>query len=158
MSFFLEDHQFILKTLRAARVDFLIVGGYAVIYHGFPRATGDIDIWIGPGDVNKQKLLEALDSAGFEQDSLNQIGEMNFSEYLVFSAGSPPSKVDFMTKISGVSFQEAYQEKEIVVVDGMEVPFIHINHLILSKISNDRIKDKADVEELQRVLKYKKGK
>ncbi len=139
-------------------VQFLIVGGYAVNFHGFRRTTGDIDLWIKPGNENKIKVLKALNELGIEQGILSQLQEMDFSKHLVFSDGEEPFKIDFMTYISGVTFEEAYSEKIMTEIDELNIPFIHLNHLVLSKINTGRKKDIIDIEQLQKIKNIKKNK
>lgn len=157
MNIFLDEHQDLLKHLLASNVDFLLIGGYAVIYHGYQRSTGDMDIWLKPTNENKEKVLSALESAGFELEDLVDLGRKDFTQHIAFSIGEEPQKIDFITYINQVSFEEAHSNKIELEFEGIKIPLININELILSKINTGRKKDEADVEELQRILKYKSG-
>lgn len=153
MNIFIEEHIEILKSLIKNQVDFLLIGGYAVIYYGYRRTTGDLDLWIKPSNSNKEKLIKAFSELGFEHSDLIEIGTMNFESHIVFSIGNEPQKIDFLTKINLIEFDIANQHKIIGEIDELKIPIIHLNDLILSKINTGRIKDQADIEELQRINK-----
>ena len=156
MNIFLEAHQEILNRLMDAQVDFLLIGGYAVIYHGYQRTTGDMDLWLRPTNENKDKVLVALRKAGFDPADINELGKMDFTKHLAFSAGEEPQKIDFVTYINQVSFEAASKNKIVFKLEELEIPVININELILSKMNTGRKKDEADVEELQRIINYNK--
>ena len=137
------------------KVQFLIVGGYAVNFHGFERTTGDIDLWLKPDNENKTIVIKALKDLGIEKDILFKLDQMDFKKHLVFSDGVAPFKIDFMTYISGVNFEEAYSQKIMTEIDELKVPFIHLNHLIISKIGTGRPKDSIDIDQLQKISKLK---
>jgi hypothetical protein len=148
----------LLHQLNLNEVPYIVVGGYAVNYHGYRRTTGDIDIWIKPSNENsKTQLLTALKNLGITEDKLQKLSEIDFTLPTVFVDGKEPYKIDFMTRISGVNFEEAWDKKIIAELDGLKIPFIHLHHLILSKISNNRTKDKLDVEELQKIQALRKN-
>lgn len=147
----------VLQSCIECNVDFLIVGGYAVNFYGYRRTTGDIDIWIKPNNDNKLKVINALKKLGIPQKSLNQLQEMDFTKHLVFSDGEEPFKIDFMTYISQVNFEEAYTQKVITEIDNLKIPFINIKHLIISKIGTGRPKDNMDIEQLQKIDSVKKN-
>ncbi len=132
-------------------VEFILIGGYAVNYHGYNRTTGDLDVWLKPDNENKKSILRCLEKYDLEIESLQQINELDFSHALVFSLGDEPYKTDFLTKVSGVSYVEANNEKVHFDHEGIKVPFINLNHLILTKMSTGRGKDKVDIEKLQEV-------
>lgn len=156
MDIFYEPHRILLAKLIEHRVDFIMIGGYAVNFHGFSRPTGDMDIWLKPNAENKIKLLEMLKTYHFNKESINYIESLDFSKAEVFCMGEAPVRVDFLTKISGVEYETADKEKIIADIEGMKIPILHINHLVLSKMSNDRTKDKLNVEELQKIQALKK--
>ncbi len=155
MDLFYEPHRLLLKKLLDFEVEFILIGGYAVNYHGFSRPTGDIDLWLKPTDTNKDKLLLVLETYHFTQESIDNFKTIDFSKPEVFCMGEIPIRVDFLTQITGVSYEEADKEKIIGNIDGMNIPVLHLNHLVLSKITNNRTKDKFDVEELQKIQKLK---
>ncbi len=152
MNIFLEEHQEILNALLHNQVEFLMIGGYAVIFHGYERTTGDMDLWLQPMNENKEKVIKALAGVGFASNDLNELSKLDFSKPIVFSIGNPPEKIDFMTLINQVSFDEAYRNRTSIPLEGLQIPVINLKELILSKINTGRAKDAADVEELQKIL------
>lgn len=136
----------------------MLIGGYAVIYYGYERTTGDIDIWLQPGNKNRDNLVKALEEFGIVNEDLEILRKMDFNNPVpVFDFGKSPRKIDFITLVSNVNFEEALKEVNYFSLEGKNIPVIHYNHLILSKLTTGRLKDKADIEELQRVNKYRKG-
>jgi predicted nucleotidyltransferase len=147
----------LLSTLLKNEVQFIVVGGYAVNYHGYRRTTGDIDLLIKPDNGNnKTQIIASLRNLGIEEGVLKTLEQLNFEEALVFIDGEEPFKIDFITKISGVNFDDAWASKIEATYDNLSIPFLNYNHLILSKISTNRAKDKIDVEELQKINALKK--
>ncbi|MEO6132087.1 MAG: nucleotidyltransferase [Saprospiraceae bacterium] len=155
MNIFLEEHQNVLSNLRLKNVEFLLIGGYAVIFHGYPRSTGDMDIWVRPSNENKALLINALRDSGYDPDNLSELNKVDFVKHFAFSLGIEPQKIEFINYVNLVSFDEAFQNKVLFDFEGLIVPFINVRELILSKINTGRKKDEADVEELQRILNYK---
>ena len=151
MNLFIDIHQQWIRNLIAANVDFIIIGGYSVIFHGYKRTTGDVDIWLKPDNVNKEKLLVVLRQFGYAEEDIQEIANFDFTQRLVFSIDEIPEKIDFLTYINLVNYEDADGHKIMADVDGMKIPFLHLNDLILSKINTGRPKDKADVDMLQRV-------
>lgn len=155
MNLFIDTHQELLAALLKHNVDFIIIGGYAVIYHGYHRTTGDVDIWLKPDNNIKKNLIHALLEFGIEQSSLDGLESLDFEKHIAFHIGNEPDKIDFVTHIDSVKYEEADHEKVIAVIDHLQVPFLHLNHLILSKFNTGRLRDKADIEELQKINRYK---
>ncbi len=155
MNLFIELHQDLLRKLLNAGVDFIVIGDYSVIYHGYNRTTGDIDIWLKPDNANKAKLLPVLRDFGFEESDLIDVATLNFTDHIVFSIGDYPEKIDFITRINLVEYDEADRQKIFAEVDGLTVPFLHLNHLVLSKMNTGRPKDQADVDMLQKIERAK---
>jgi predicted nucleotidyltransferase len=151
MNIFIENHQLFLKSLIKHEVNFLLVGGYAVIFYGYKRTTGDMDLWLEPNNENKLKLIDVLTEFGFDKEGIEHINQLNFTRHLAFHFWEEPERIDCLTYISNVNFNEAFAQKKVANIEGINVPVIHYKHLILSKLSSDRMKDKADVEELQKV-------
>lgn len=156
MNLFLDAHQELLHTLLNQNVDFIIIGGYAVIFHGYHRTTGDVDIWLKPGNDNKIKLIKAFAEFGIDESALQELTNLDFHSHLVFHIGEEPEKIEFLTRINGVEYDEADQEKVTADFNDLKIPFLHLNHLILSKTATGRLQDKADIEELQKINAYKK--
>ncbi len=145
----------VLQTFNNHKVEYLVVGGYAVNFYGYRRTTGDIDIWMKPDNgINKSKILNALSSLGIDDDSIDYLKNLNFTTPIVFSDGEVPFKIDFMTFLAGkIDFELAYQAKINAKFDEVDIPFINYRDLITSKITSDRLKDKLDVETLQNIHK-----
>lgn len=158
MNIFLESHKNLLKKLIKADVEFLIIGGFAVNYYGYNRTTGDLDIWIKPDNANRDKLIKVLEKSGFNFDDLQIIGQTNFEKVFVFHIWEKPYRIDFLTHISGIVFKKAYKAKITVNIQGLDLPIIDFDHLVLSKMTTNRLRDKADVEELQKISRIKKEK
>ena len=147
----------VLEELIKQKVQFIVIGGYAVNFHGFRRPTGDIDLWLKPENgENKTRLIQALRNLGITEPVLQQLSELDFEKAQVFRDGEEPFRVDFLTKVSGVKFDEAWQEKQSIEIDGLNINFLHIKHLIATKITTGRNQDKIDVDELQKIQKHKK--
>ena len=155
MNIFIENHQKLLRSLINHNVNFLLIGGYAVIYHGYKRSTGDMDLWIEPNNDNKLNLIKVLKEFEFSKDGISYISQLDFTKHIAFHFWEEPERVDCLTRVSNLEFEEAFGQKITGDIEGIPVPIIHYNHLIMSKITSDRLKDRADVEELQKVNKYK---
>jgi len=136
----------------------MLIGGYAVIYYGYERVTSDMDIFLQPNNENRDNLIIALEDFGIENDDLDVLKTKDFSNINFFFVGERPSRVDFLNKINGVSFDEAMEQANHFPLKDKQVPIIQYHHLILSKIMNSREKDKADVEELQKINAARKDK
>lgn len=154
MNIFFDDHRDILKLLVKHGVDFMLVGGYAVIYYGYERTTGDLDIWIKPAPENISKIVDALQDFGIEAEGLHLIRRIDLSKPQVFFVGEEPGRVDFLTMINGLTYAEASQSAEKYLLENVPVPIIQYHDLIKSKTTG-RAKDKADIEELQRINKHR---
>ncbi|MEO7532659.1 MAG: hypothetical protein ABIU30_02360 [Ferruginibacter sp.] len=156
MNIFIEEHQQLLRTLLKYEVSFMLIGGYAVIHYGYERTTGDMDIWLQTGNANRDKLLKALKSFGITDAGIDELSNMDFTNPLpAFFIGQKPKRIDFITLISKISFEEAIKEVNHFMFENLLIPVIHYNHLILSKQNTGRLKDLADIEELEKINKYK---
>ena len=126
----------ILIAFNKHKVEYIIAGGYAVIFHGYGRTTGDLDLWIKPENkINKDKIIQSLRNLNVNEDTLIQLNSLGFTTPIMFIDGEEPFKIDFMTSISGVDFNEAWGQKINAMLDGILIPFINLNHLIISKIT-----------------------
>lgn len=157
MNILVEEYRELLKALIKYQVNFMLIGGYAVIHYGYDRTTGDLDIWLQTGNDNRNRLVKALKEYGIEDDDIEELQNMDFTNPIpVFFIGKIPRRVDFVTLVSNITFDEAIKEVNHFDLEGKKVPVIHYNHLILTKLSTNRLKDKADIEELERINKFKK--
>lgn len=127
-------------------VEYLLVGGYAVGYHGYPRATMDLDVWIAATAENARRVIAALTDFGFGGDTLNE--SMFLVPDQIIRMGLPPMRIEILTSIDGVEFAEAYQERIEDELDGVPVSLISLDHLKRNKQIAARPKDLADLAEL----------
>ena len=140
----------VLQKFNLYKVNYLIVGGYAVNHYGYRRTTGDIDLWLKPDNDNKLLVISALKELDIDEYSIEYLENLDFTTPVVFSDGEDPFKIDFMTFIAGkLNFEEAFEKRTLAEYENIEMPFINLSDLILSKITTNRTKDKLDVETLQ---------
>jgi len=124
----------------------LLIGGYAVGYHGYPRATVDMDIWISMHPDNADRIVAVLEEFGFNLPDLSP--DMFLKEWQVIRLGVPPVRIEIATTISGVNFSECYAEKVLGELDGEQVKLIGLKHLKINKKASGRHQDLADLENL----------
>lgn len=155
MNFTIPAHQEMLFALIDHEVEFLLVGGYAVIYYGYIRATGDMDIWLKPTNENKKKLLKVFKNLQFDPNGIEKISKMDFTEAVIFHIGDEPERIDFLSRVQGLNFDDAWEQKQFLNTNNYQIPFLHLDDLITNKFLVNRSKDKADIENL---LKINKGK
>jgi hypothetical protein len=140
-----DDFKDLLLLLNEHGVDYLIVGGWALGVHGYVRATGDMDIWIGQSDANIQKLLEALTAfgvpSGIDSEFFKEKGN-------AFRMGSPPIQIEIITEASGIDFEASYTNRIMIEADGLQLPFISYDDLVKNKRASGRLRDLADLEGL----------
>jgi hypothetical protein len=139
-----------ISLLNKYEVEYLVIGGYAVAVHGYVRTTGDIDIWINPTITNADKMLSVMLEFGFDAYDFQitdfLIDEKNKGGFISF--GNPPFKIEILTTTLGVTFDEAYQNKKIVLIENMPIYFIGLAELIKNKRAVGRSKDILDIENL----------
>lgn len=141
------DYKEMLECLSEEGVNFLLIGAYALAVYGYPRATKDIDFFVRASPANASSLMRALSRFGAP---LTGISESDFaSEGIVFQIGNSPRRIDILTRISGVDFEKAYAKRNVVNVDGLEIPVISMSDLITNKRATGRTQDLADVEKLE---------
>ncbi len=141
-----QDFKDFLKLLKSYEVRYLLIGGYAVIYHGYPRATGDMDIWVDISPENALKLVEVLKEFGFEVPELSP--ELFLEQGKVIRMGLPPVRIELLTSISGVSFDECFDSRIIEKMDDVEINIINLEFLKRNKQASGRYKDLSDLENL----------
>ena len=140
------DFKEFLKLLNAHQVEYLLIGGYAVGYHGYPRATVDMDIWIAMHSDNADRIVTVLKEFGFDPPELSP--DIFLKEWQIIRLGVPPVRIEIVTTISGVNFNECYAERVTDVLDGMEVNLISLKHIKANKKASGRHQDLADLENL----------
>ena len=142
-----QDFKDFLKLLNSHKVKYLLVGGYAVGFHGYPRATADLDLWIQMDENNAQKIVRAIQRFGFDTPELNV--DLFLEKNKLIRMGNPPIRIEVLTSISGVIFENCYHNKITTRLDGIRVHIINHDDLIQNKKSSGRLKDQADVEQLK---------
>jgi hypothetical protein len=143
-----RDLREFIELLNSHAVEYLIVGGHAVAFHGYPRLTIDLDFFVRPDRENAGRLLAALDDFGFGQVGLD---ESTFTgPDKIVQLGLPPNRIDLLTGISGVSFEEAWPGRVAGQLDGLPVAFLGREELIKNKRASGRPKDLADLVEIER--------
>ncbi|UZD24554.1 nucleotidyltransferase [Algoriphagus halophytocola] len=158
MNFTHPAHQEMVFALIDNQVEFLLIGGYAVIFHGYVRTTGDLDIWIRPNEHNKGKLLDTFRKMEFDEESIQALEKLDFREVVVFHIGMEPERIDFLSKVQGLDFDSAFENRVFLELDAYKIPFLRLNDLIVSKLFANRLKDQADVEYLKKISDIRKKK
>jgi predicted nucleotidyltransferase len=142
-----RDFKEFIQSLNDNQVRYLIVGGYAVAFHGHPRYTKDIDIWIEMTQKNSENTIQALEQFGF--GSLGLKKEDFLIPDQIIQLGYPPSRIDLITTLSGVDFASCYASRVQINIDGIQVNFIDLDNLIKNKQASGRHQDLADLESLK---------
>lgn len=141
-----KDFKEFLLLLSENEVEYLLVGGYAVSYHGYPRATVDLDIWVNRDPANAAKIVKALKDFGFDLEELT--ATLFLETDRIIRMGEPPMRIEIITSASGVSFSKCYQNRIVDVVDGIKINFINLDELKANKKAAGRHKDLDDLENL----------
>ena len=143
-----QDFKELLKLLNSKKIEYLVIGGYAVAFHGHPRATGDLDIWIAISEDNSHKIVEALKEFGFDVPDLKN--EIFLEKNKNIRMGEEPLRIEILTSIDGVEFNECYKNKKIVTIDDIEINFISLQDLKKNKKASGRLQDLADIENIEK--------
>jgi hypothetical protein len=141
------DFKELLLAFNAHNVEYLIVGAHALAAHGHVRATKDLDLWVQPETTNAQKVIQALSDfgaplSGLTADDLSRKGT-------IFQIGLPPIRIDIITNIDGVEFEEAWPDRLETLFGGVPAFVISRHHLIINKKNSARLQDLADVQQLE---------
>jgi predicted nucleotidyltransferase len=150
-----KDLSEFVALLNSLNVEFVIVGGHAVAFHGHPRFTGDIDFLVNPSKDNAERVLAVLTAFGFGSLPIT-VDDLTAPERVV-QLGQPPNRIDILTSISGVSFQEAWDTRVAGDAGGHTVNFLGWDALIQNKTASGRDKDQADVKTLLKMASRRKG-
>ena len=145
-----------IKLLDKHQVKYVLVGGWAVIFEGYSRTTGDMDFFIESEEENAIKIMAVIRE--FVGSSVGFVKEDFLKDDNVIMIGRPPFRIDILTGISGVSFADVYKSSRLYNDEKIEIRCIHINELIANKKASGRLKDLADVEMLEKILKKRKNK
>lgn len=146
-----KDFEDFVRLLNDHQVNYMIVGGYALAFHGKPRHTGDLDIWIAVSNDNANKMEQVIKDFGMASLGLQKSDFLEAG--LITQIGYPPLRIDILNEIDGVSFDEAYQNKAIIDIDDLLINYIGLDDLIKNKISSGRHQDISDVVALRKIKK-----
>ncbi len=146
---FYQDFLEFFQALNTEKVDYVLVGGYAVILHGYPRTTGDLDIWVRPDEENYKKLQHAFQRFGMPVFDMTLDNFLDTDEFDVFTFGVPPVSIDIMTRVKGLTFEKAFTKAEMIVIDDqLSIRLIHLDDLLVAKRASGRNKDFNDIRHL----------
>lgn len=140
------DFKDFLRLLNAHQVEYLLVGGYAVGYHGYPRAIADMDIWVAISPKNADRLVAVFKAFGFDVPELS--ADLFLKENQIICMGVPPVRIEIITTASGVTFEDCFAERVTDELDGIGVNLIGLEHLKVNKRASGRHKDLNDPEHL----------
>jgi hypothetical protein len=134
------------RLLNGQKVEYLLVGGYAVVFYGYVRYTGDIDFWINPTKKNAAKVVDVLNEFGF--GSLD-LGVEDFTkEDQIIQLGYPPNRIDIITSVTGLTFSDCYSNRNSFTIEGVAIQTISLEDLKKNKKASGRYKDLDDLENL----------
>lgn len=142
-----QDFREFFQSLNEHSVRYLVIGGYAVAFHGHPRYTKDIDVWIEADKTNAEKLIDALRAFGF--GSLGLEAEDFLDPDDLIQLGYPPNRIDLLTALKGVDFDTCYASRIVVEIQDTSVNFIDLENLKKNKRATGRLQDLADLEQLE---------
>jgi len=149
-----KDFREFIELLSAHKVEYLVIGGYAVNFHGYPRYTKDIDFWIWMTKENSEKIMTVLMEFGFGSLGLKS-DDFLVSENII-QLGYEPYRIDIIMNVDGLEFEPSYQNRSSVKIGNTLVDFLSIDDLILAKRYSGRLQDLADAEQLEKIKKRKK--
>jgi|SRR5687768_14620347 hypothetical protein len=142
------DFKEMLSCLKDEEVDFLIVGAYALAAHGFPRATGDLDIWVRNSFENAEKVMRAVVKFGAPTSNLS-VEDFTAPDMIV-QLGVEPCRIDLLTGIDGVAFDDAWQSRVKIAISNLEIDVLSKEHLLQNKLAAGRDKDQGDINWLKK--------
>jgi hypothetical protein len=142
-----KDFREFIELLNANGVEYLIVGGYAVGFHGHPRYTKDLDVWILVSHENASRVMKSLTQFGFGNVGLKKEDFLKLDEFV--QLGYPPNRIDLVTSCDGVEFDTCYSSKVQIEIDGLKISFIDLQNLRKNKKATGRLQDLADLENLK---------
>jgi len=141
-----QDFKEFIELLNTNKVQYLVVGGYAVAYHGFPRYTKDLDIWVNPSVINAEKIIKALNDFGFSSLKITLTDLITPDQTI--QLGYPPARIDLITSIDGVFFDQCYPDRIQIEDSGLLIDVIDLENLKKNKHASGRAQDLADLENL----------
>ncbi|MBN8838114.1 MAG: nucleotidyltransferase [Sphingobacteriia bacterium] len=146
-----QDFEDFIRLLNKYAVAYMVVGGYALAFHGKPRYTGDLDIWINISEDNAVKMLKVMkdfgmSTLGFEKEDFLRTG-------YITQIGYPPLRIDILNNIDGLEFTEAIKNMQQVETDGLVINYIGLHDFLKNKQASGRSQDIADIEEIKKKIK-----
>ena len=148
---FYQDFLEFIQALNNHEVEYLLVGGYAVILHGYARTTGNMNIWVNPSEKNYKKLVLAFREFGMPVFDMTRENFLDTSKFDVFTFGASPVSIDIMTRVKGLSFEEVFPRAAAVELDkGLPVRFLSLEDLLKAKRASGRAKDFDDIRHLDK--------
>ena len=138
-----QDYREFIELLNKNDVKFIVVGGYAVAQYGYVRYTGDIDFWVKPEKSNAEKVVKTLLEFGFGSIDVTVMDLLKEDE--IIQLGYPPQRIDIITGVSGLSFDECWKEITVIEFENLKINFVSLHHLRINKEATGRDKDKLDL-------------
>jgi predicted nucleotidyltransferase len=142
-----KDFKEFIELLNKNNVKYLVVGGYALAFHGYPRFTKDIDFWVWVDKKNAEKIIKTLQDFGFSSLDIHE--EDFLSPGYVVQLGQPPARIDLLTSVTGLEFEECYASRVHVDIHGVEIDFVDLESFKKNKKAVGRHQDLADLENLE---------
>jgi hypothetical protein len=141
-----DDFRDLLAALDRTGAAYLVIGAHAMAAHGVPRATGDLDVWVRPDADNADRVFRALMDFGAPVAALHLTARDLATPGVIYQIGLPPRRIDILTEVSGLEFEEAWSSRFSQIVDGIEVPFLGRDALLRNKKATGRAKDLLDIK------------
>jgi predicted nucleotidyltransferase len=142
------DFKDFLRLLNSHRIRYLLVGGYAVGYHGYPRPTADMDVWIAIDPENAKRMVDVFHEFGYRADDMTE--DLFLAEEQITRMGVPPMRLEVFTTLSGVEFEGCFRRRVSGFIDGVPVKLVSLDDLLQNKQASGRLKDLTDIEQLKK--------
>lgn len=149
-----KDFREFIQLLNENEVKYLVIGGYAVAFHGYPRYTKDLDFWIWANPDNANRLIKTIKDFGLESMDLSQEDLLDLDN--VIQIGYEPNRIDVIVDLEGLDFESCYTRRIDSAMGDINIPFIGLEDLIKNKLSTGRMQDKVDANKLKKGMKGKK--
>ncbi len=147
---FYQDFRDFIHLLNETEVKYILVGGYSVVFHGYSRTTGDMDLWVKRDKENYKKIEKVFSKFELAVFDMTEDNFLNHPTFDVYSFGNPPVCIDILVKVKGLEFDECYNESQLFDDDDLKIRTINYNHLIQSKKAANRPKDIDDINNLKK--------
>ena len=144
---FNEHFRDFIKALNDNKVEYVLVEGMAVILHGYVRGTGDMDVWVNKTKENYGKMVKAFAQFGMPVFDMTEEAFLG-NEFDVWGIGVPPVRIEIMTAVNGLNFEETFRQSQFYNEDDLQIRFINLNHLLQAKKAAGRFRDLDDIEQL----------